>query len=157
MPTSIPSVLKTAPFKFNVTLAKPRILHTNGRGLWSDQARTVRVLGIEIDSIDNEEDDYRTYTGPKSARVPENGEMVVVFDPRQWNIQRHGLIYTDPLFLRELRQLLRSLGLNPRGVTYSEQGMQGRDYVSLDVDAAFYRSLVRRATRASSSRLRKAK
>lgn len=57
------------------------------------------------------------------------------FDPQLWDIDRHGLIYTDELFLDTLHARLRDNGwTNPaRSIGYSEQGMQGDTYVDFDV------------------------
>ena len=57
-----------------------------------------------------------------------------------------GLIYTDKLFLQELRAYLQTIGFSKaeaNDVSYSEQGMQGDAYVSCDVGAAFINGLMR--------------
>jgi hypothetical protein len=57
-----------------------------------------------------------------------------------------GLIYTDKLFMQELRTYLQTIGFTEaeaNDVHYSEQGMQGDNYVSCDVAAAFIAGLVR--------------
>lgn len=102
-------------------------LHTDGRGLWSPEARTVRVKDAEIY--------YAVPTG-RAGRFS-SGELRVYFNRQDWNVNLHGLIYTDDTFLKELKAELARLGLPVRGVDYSEQGMQGADYVSLDVGPAF--------------------
>jgi hypothetical protein len=56
------------------------------------------------------------------------------------------LIYTDKLWLREFKAGLRDTGLSikaTQNVGYSEQGMQGNDYVSMDVGPTFYKSWLR--------------
>lgn len=98
-----------------------RTLHTNGRGLWSNTAAAVAVVGIDL-SYENDEGDF--------------GELRIYFDRKSWNVAAVGLIYTDPLFLKELRAALRDAGLSIN-VEYSEQGMQGGNYVSLDVEEEF--------------------
>jgi hypothetical protein len=50
------------------------------------------------------------------------------------------LIYTDSLFLASLKRILAEQGFDASDVTYSEQGMQGTDYVSLDVGPKFLTS-----------------
>jgi hypothetical protein len=50
------------------------------------------------------------------------------------------LIYTDRQFQNELRVFLNQHGLVGADVDYSEQGMQGDDYVSLDVGRKFLKS-----------------
>ena len=51
-----------------------------------------------------------------------------------------GLIYTDPLFLEEFKLLLAQESLDNSDISYSEQGMQGDDYVSFDVGYNFLKS-----------------
>ena len=51
-----------------------------------------------------------------------------------------GLIYTDKDFIAELRMFLAQHGLPGDDVDYSEQGMQGDDYVSLDAGEEFVRA-----------------
>jgi len=63
----------------------------------------------------------------------ECGELRVYFDEDTWNTDVDGLIYTDALFGIELLNLLTDYGIQG-SVCYSEQGMQGYDYVSFDVD-----------------------
>ena len=95
-------------------------LRTNGKGLWTPEKRNVRIKKICLDVSD--------WGG---------GELRVYFNLRDWNVDSHGLIYTDPQFIRELRKELKAIGLPPMGVDYSEQGMQGWDYVSLDASEKF--------------------
>lgn len=100
-------------------------LETSGDGYWSNVAKEVDVEGMCIAYV-NDENDF--------------GELRVYFDTSDWNVQKDGLIYTDRLFLRQLRSYLNSKGLKGADVDYSEQGMQGHNYVSLDVGAAFLQS-----------------
>lgn len=99
-----------------------RTLNTDGKGLWSDKAKPVKTLRIEVPYI-NDEQDF--------------GELRVKFDTKSWNPNKHGLIYTDPSFISELRDQLDLIGLPGKDADYSEQGMQGDDYVSLDVGKKF--------------------
>ena len=95
---------------------------TSGTGLWSEVVKTVKCTGHSV-PYTNEENDF--------------GELCVYFDTRTWKTEKHGLIYTDKLFLTELRKYLTSIGFCGDDVGYSEQGMQGDDYVSLDVGGEF--------------------
>ena len=57
-----------------------------------------------------------------------------------WNVDKQGLIYTDPQWINDFRVGLRALGFTEEmvhAVDYSEHGMQGTTFVSLDVGAAF--------------------
>jgi hypothetical protein len=106
------------------------ILNTDGTGYWSRAVQAVVVTGIDcLVSKYEDRDGERLY-----------GELRVGFDTASWLTDELGLIYTDKLFLKELREFLVSQGFTAEEadqVEYSEQGMQGDDYVSLDADAAF--------------------
>ena len=94
------------------------IARTNGSGLWSNAHRPVRVVGYELAY----QDDLF-------------GELRVYFDEDTWSVEDLGLIYTDKLFVAEVREFLESRGytVSDDNVDYSEQGMQGEDFVSFDV------------------------
>jgi hypothetical protein len=101
------------------------VLHTNGRGFWSREQRAVSVVRLEIGYV-NEDNTF--------------GELCVYFDTSTWDPNKHGLIYTDELFMQELRRQLDTMGLASSDVDYSEQGMQGDNYVSCDVGEQFLTS-----------------
>ena len=68
------------------------------------------------------------------------------FSANEWDVETDGLIYTDKLFLQELRAYLQTIGFSEveaNDVSYSEQGMQTNNYVSLDVGAQFITGLTR--------------
>jgi len=104
------------PFEF--------ILETNGEGCWSKVATKVKTTILEL--IANPEDEY--------------GEVRLYFDPTTWNIQTDGLIYTDPGFINDFYGALETTGFDDSDIYYSEQGMQGIDYVSFDVGSHFINS-----------------
>lgn len=85
-------------------------MHTDGMGLWSNKAKEVELVAIEVLS----------------------NELRVYFDTQAWDVSKDGLIYTDQTFLRELQAYLKTTTL-PWIVDYSEAGMQGDDFVSLDI------------------------
>lgn len=102
------------------------VCKTAGNGLWSDEERSVKVLKATIRGF--------------MPEYPSCGDLRVKFSIKTWNTDKHGLIYTDTLWLREFKQLLESRGFSKKAVNevdYSEQGMQGNDYVSLDIDKRF--------------------
>lgn len=115
--------------------------HTNGKGHWTEEQRMVQIikLGIGYSSLTYYPED------------PFHGELRAYFEPSgfthgSWNVAGHGLIYTDRLWLKEFKAGLRQLGLSIKAVqnvSYSEQGMQGDNYVSLDVGPTFYTSWIR--------------
>ena len=100
-------------------------LHTSGTGYWSDVQRGVDVTDMQLVGFE---------------QMPDYGELRVYFDVNTWNVDKDGLIYADPRFESELFALLASQGLPANAVYYSEQGMQGDDYVSFDAETAFVRA-----------------
>lgn len=113
-------------------------LNTSGKGFWSPVAKTVKCVSMVAESLASDGD-------------REFGELRVYFDTKSWDVSKHGLIYTDPAFLDALRAALNDFGFEPEAVDdvqYSEQGMQGDDYVSFDVCEDFlpeYRRMIMRA------------
>jgi hypothetical protein len=96
------------------------IFNTAGDGYWSRTAKSVEIVDMRLGYVSDEKD---------------FGELCVYFNTADWDVNKDGLIYTDSEFLHELNAFLVEQGLSP--VTYSEQGMQGDDYVSLDVEDEF--------------------
>ena len=99
---------------------KAVILNTAGDGYWSRTAKSVEIVDMRLGYVSDEKD---------------FGELCVYFNTADWDVNKDGLIYTDSEFLHELNAFLVEQGLCP--VTYSEQGMQGDNYVSLDVGDEF--------------------
>lgn len=100
-------------------------LNTDGGGYWSEVAKSVRITELSLNYVDEDK---------------EFGELCVHFNTDDWRVDKDGLIYTDKLFIAELREYLTSVGLDGSDVEYSEQGMQGDNYVSLDVGKEFVES-----------------
>jgi hypothetical protein len=105
-------------------------LHTAGDGYWSSTATAVEVTGLQLSYI-NDELDF--------------GELRVRFAAASWDTAKHGLIYTDAQFMAELKELLTSMGFDSSDVSYSEQGMQGDNYVSCDVGELFINTYMQNA------------
>jgi hypothetical protein len=94
--------------------------NTNGKGYWSRAVKAVRITDLRLGYVSDEKD---------------FGELCVYFNTQDWDVDVDGLIYTDKQFLKELNAFLAAQGLC--AAEYSEQGMQGDNYVSLDVGAKF--------------------
>jgi len=106
-------------------------LHTNGNGYWSSKATAVDITSLNLLYISDEKD---------------FGELCVYFADYSWDVNTDGLIYTDKLFMQELREYLQTLGFTEaeaNDVSYSEQGMQDEEYVSCDVGVDFINGLTR--------------
>lgn len=98
---------------------------TSGDGYWSRAQKTVQIVDMRLGYV-NDERDF--------------GELCVYFNTKDWDVNKDGLIYTDRGFMTDLRNFLALQGLDNLDVDYSEQGMQGDNYVSCDVGAAFLRA-----------------
>lgn len=94
--------------------------NTAGDGYWSNVAKAVRITNMQLGYVADEKD---------------FGELCVYFNTADWDVSKEGLIYTDSNFLDELNTFLAQHSLGD--ADYSEQGMQGDNYVSCDVDADF--------------------
>lgn len=106
------------------------ILNTSGKGLWSNVKAAVEINRIELSYCDQMDGEYY-------------GQINVYFT-KSWSVHKNGLIYTDPKFEREFRAFLVSEGLvtqkQAEGIGYSEQGMQGDNYVNFDFGKDFSKS-----------------
>ncbi len=98
--------------------------NTAGDGYWSDVAKAVRITAMDLGYVAEDKD---------------FGELRVYFNTDDWNVREDGLIYTDSKFKIDLQNYIKEQGLVV-DLCYSEQGMQGDDYVSLDVGAEFITS-----------------
>jgi hypothetical protein len=105
-------------------------LQTAGDGYWSNKSKTVEITHLQL-SYTNDELDF--------------GELCVYFNTKTWDVNKDGLIYTDSLFLEDLLLMLDNLGFDASDVSYSEQGMQGDNYVSLDVGECFINTFMQNA------------
>ena len=99
------------------------VFNTNGRGYWSRTAKAVEIVDMRLGYVSDERD---------------FGELCVYFNTADWDVDKDGLIYTDTQFKQELNAFLAEQGLGQ--ADYSEQGMQGDNYVSCDVGKAFLES-----------------
>ena len=104
---------------------KSFILETDGKGFWSRKKKKVKIVSI------GSSDTYAKY---------DTNEICLYFSKKSWDIEKDGLIYTDRKFINGFRKYLASKGV-PRKITmdidYTEQGMQGDDYVSLEFGREF--------------------
>jgi len=94
---------------------------TNGLGYWSRAVKTVGIVDMQVAYV-NDELDF--------------GELRVYFNTEDWDVNVDGLIYTDKQWRNELQAFLDAQGLPGKDICYSEQGMQGDNYVSLDIVSA---------------------
>lgn len=112
-------------FMLDITVNK--MFTTCGDGYWSDIAKEVFVESINmfIASDGSIDSDYC------------DGDLQAYFTEETWNDEL-GLIYTDSEFLACVHTALIKAGISieaAEDVCYSEQGMQGDTYVSMDAYA----------------------
>jgi len=103
------------------------VTSTYGTGYWSTVAKTVCVNRVAVASV-SDDGEY------------EYGELRAYFDPSEWNFESDGLIYSDQAWIKSFRSCMASLGFSVQALAdigYTEQGMQGENYVSLDVGQDF--------------------
>jgi hypothetical protein len=102
------------------------VTKTGGHGPWSQAVKTVRVNRVELAWVSDEGD---------------FGELRVYFDTQDWNVYQDGLIYSDMLWKYTfLTCMEKQFGFSPDAildVSYSEQGMQDKNFVSMDVGEQF--------------------
>lgn len=103
-------------------MLKSVVMHTAGDGYWSDAGKAVIITDMTLGYVSDDKD---------------FGELCVYFDTKSWDVNELGLIYTDRLFISQLRDFCNMQGLDGNDIDYSEQGMQDDDYVSLDVGKNF--------------------
>lgn len=115
----------------SIKLANPIVASTNGKGLWSEDVRTTRVKRIEF---------ILQWAGNlySNAEYCLEFEVRGYFTRRDWDTERYGLIYTDTGWIKEFREKFNKLKcvrgiVAPMSVDYTEQGMQGDNYVSMDL------------------------
>ena len=138
---------KTNRFSFNrfsLPIKNPIVCKTDGKGLWSEDARTITIRRIEIDYM-TPDFDFADTTDSDGLYIVTDSDLYVTFrvyfTKKDWNIHKHGFIYTDNSFIRDLRKQMNALPMfrgifTTRGdaaVDYTEQGMQGENYVSVAV------------------------
>ena len=101
------------------------VTKTDGTGHWSSRNATLFISNIVL------------------AYVADDGgfgELRAYFNKDDWNTFEDGLVYTDECWLESFRLGLLQTGLSNNAVSdvqYSEQGMQGQNYVSMDVGKPF--------------------
>jgi len=100
---------------------------TNGRGHWSSTAKFVSINRVRLAYLDDDGD---------------FGELRAYFDPAEWDTDKDGLIYTDRAWMSSFLSCMATLGFSVQAladIDYSEAGMQGDNFVSMDVGGDFIR------------------
>lgn len=103
------------------------VCKTDGSSIWSDElCRTTIIKNISV----HVDEPYQNLDGSFTQHV----EIRAYFDKRDWDTNKHGLIYTDNGWFRDFNNgFTKIVGYKIKGFDYTEQGMQGDDYVSMGV------------------------
>lgn len=108
---------------------------TSGTGWWSTKKAAVKIHSIGIAVYPPLEFD--------DAEPAPFGELRAYFDTVSksvWDTQKDGLIYSDPEWMKTFKAALSTMGFTTDALddlSYSEQGMQGTNYVSMDIGDKF--------------------
>ena len=100
---------------------------TAGNGYWSSTQKFVAINRVRLAYLDED----GTF-----------GELRAYFDPKEWDVDNDGLIYTDSAWMKNFKTCMGTLGFSDAAlddINYSEMGMQGDRYVSMDVGVDFIR------------------
>lgn len=127
-------MLSTNHTSTKLTIPVNQLISTGGDGLWSNTKKYVKVENIEVIVKSN----YLESNNSDSWDLNEWNAYLestcdIFFDEDSWDIHEEGLIYTDKTFMSEICKILKQYGINQQiinNITYSEQDMQGDDYVN---------------------------
>ncbi len=112
-----------------LTPKTPMLCMTKGDGFWSSAApTTVTISKVELEVGEAYVDMYRY-----GVFLPIY--LKAFFPKKSWNTDKQGLIYTDSLWLKNFRAEFKirfpALAWMANKIDYTEQGMQGENFVSL--------------------------
>lgn len=97
-------------------------IETAGDGLWSNKKKKVEIYSIDFET---------------QCRFGQRIRSINVrFNKKTWSVRRDGLIYSDKGFLEGVRQELQNMFPESdwSRLEYTEQGMQGKDFVSMETE-----------------------
>lgn len=112
---------------------------TAGNGLWSYESRKITHSRAELCLWGDQIYDYIN----RNQQI-KFAELRVYFPKKNWDVKKHGLIYTDRQWIKEFKKSLVKVGFSQKSVSpiyYTEQGMQGDNYVSIYVTSAFIKQI----------------
>jgi hypothetical protein len=120
-------------YELNITVNK--FFTVAGNGLWSNVAKDVFIENITL--FVSTVNEYAVYDDEDGEVCYCDSDLQAYFTEETWN-DSYGLIYTDKAFLACVQTELIKAGISieaAEDVCYSEQGMQGDNYVSMDAYA----------------------
>lgn len=119
---------------FMLEIPVNKMFTVGGGGLWSNTAKEVFVESLSI--VVNTVNEYADDDTDEVCYC--DGDLQACFTTDTWDVDTLGLIYTDTAFLDCVQTELIKAGISieaAEAVSYSEQGMQGDNYVSMDAYA----------------------
>lgn len=121
----------TIPNPLYLTIPNPPVIcNTSGKGIWSNRVCPVAVSRVKISISDWSDDGFDWPLGCRGYVA-----IDAYFSKKSWNTSKHGLIYTDPKWIKEFNKQMKAI--NPdlfcSEIDYTEQGMQGDNFVSLQM------------------------
>ena len=116
-----------------ITIPFAHKIVTNGDGLWSDKQKEVKLLSIEIAFYNYDGENISSLDFDPAGQC---GSANIEFDTSTWDVNTDGLIYTDSVIDDINKLLAEQLGYSntEKVLHWSEQGMQGDDYLNFDVN-----------------------
>jgi len=125
----------------------PMICSTSGDGYWSRQKRAVTTPKIEME-VGEVKETPRLFASRLPRECPQmHIHIKAYFTKKTWSNGEHGLIYTDSQWLKDFRKQFASqfptLAWIANVIDYTEQGMQGANYVSLELSLPNMESIKR--------------
>ena len=108
----------------------PMLCQTKGDGYWSHTIpTTVSISKIELEV-------GKAYVDLYNYRPFLPIYMKAYFPKKSWNTEKQGLIYTDSLWIKNFREQFKvrfpAMAWMAGKIDYTEQGMQGSNYVSMN-------------------------
>ena len=121
-----------------LTPKTPLLCMTKGDGYWSNASpTTVTISKVEMEVGEAYVDLYNY-----GVFLPIY--LKAFFPKKSWNTDKQGLIYTDSLWIKDFREQFKTrfpaMAWMAGKINYTEQGMQGDNYVSLDAGSEFVQS-----------------
>ena len=116
--------IKHQDSSFIISIPVRKYAHTCGDGYWSKTVKKVFIQKFEFTIEETRDEDGERYC-----------TLDIFFSRSSWVHSRDGLIYTDSLFEKNIRDMLLDIGIPEDLVShvgYSEQGMQGTTRVNMD-------------------------
>lgn len=111
-----------------------KTITVNGDGLWSSLTKQVRLTELSI-CYHSDQDLSNDGTLDEEIAVGDCASCIITFNTEDWDVETEGLIYTDSCEEEIKAIVAEAIGSPDETVVmfWSEQGMQGDDYLHFDI------------------------